>query len=274
VDGVAALTLVLSLRNTAGARITDATPAVLADWDLEGGESVRWSDGMQALVAEPLSGSGPLTVLASEGTVIARSSVPLGTPGTGGAYETGSGVLWEDLEEDVKLALVRGGGTAGLPGDATATDRAQLLSVGPYDLAAGGSQTVRFWLLAADSEAEAAARLATLRDEPVEPPGPAGSFTVEPPYPNPLRIGEGTMTLPYTVPEAAREAGHTLLFEVYDVAGRRLVRRTYALSASGDLPRVTWDGYLAGGHEAASGAYLFVLSLGEERRTGRILLVH
>jgi hypothetical protein len=162
-----------------------------------------------------------------------------------------------------------------LPGFSTASDRAALLSVGPFDLAAGQSQTVRFWLLAAASEAEASGRLQDLRDEPIEPPGPDSRFEIEPPYPNPLKTGAGrVMNFPYAVPDAAREGGLTLVFEVYDVAGRRLVRQTHVLSPGGDLPRVTWDGLLADGLEAASGAYLFVVRLGDQTRSGRLMLVH
>ncbi|MBT8478604.1 MAG: S8 family serine peptidase, partial [Gemmatimonadetes bacterium] len=274
-SGVGALTVVATVRNLSGSRIPDAIPAFLADWDLGGGETVRWSTEMQALVAESRDGAGPVAVLASEGDVVARSSVPLGTSAIGAVYEPDSGVLWDVFEEGDKLDLVRGVDPGGLPGFATALDRAALLSVGPIDLPAGESQTVRFWLLAAPSEAQASARLQELRDEPIEPPGPDGRFEIEPPFPNPLRTGSGrVMNFPYSVPDAAREDGLALVFEVYDVAGRRLVRQTHPLSPGGDLPRVTWDGLLAEGLEAASGVYLFVVRLGDETRSGRLMLVH
>jgi hypothetical protein len=274
VGGVGALTVIATVRNLTGGRIPDAIPAFMADWDLGGGETVRWSTEMAALVSESRDGGGPITVLASEGVVVARSSVPLGTP-VGGVYEPDSGVLWDTFEESDKLALVRGADPGGLPGFSTAVDRAGLLSVGPFDLAAGESRTVRFWLLAAQNEAQAAARLRDLRDEPIEPPGPDSRFEIEPPFPNPLRTGSGrVMNFPYSVPESARDDGRSLVFEVYDVAGRRLVRQTHVLAPSGALPRVTWDGLLANDLEAASGAYLFVLRLGDETRSGRLMLVH
>ncbi len=273
--GAGALTVLTTVRNLSGSRIADATPAFLADWDLGGGETVRWSTELQALVAESRDGGGPITVLASEGDVVARASVPLGTPAFGGAYEADSGVLWDTFEEGDKLGLVRGVDPAGLPGFSTASDRAALLSVGPFDLAAGESQTIRFWLLASQSESQAAVRLQELRDEPIEPPGPDARFEIEPPYPNPMRTGSGrVMNFPYSVPESAREEGLALVFEVYDVAGRRLVRQTHVLSPGGVLPRVVWDGLLADGLEAASGAYLFVMRLGDETRSGRLMLVH
>jgi len=82
------------------------------------------------------------------------------------------------------------------------------------------------------------------------------------------------MNFPYTVPESAREDGRSLILEVYDVAGRRLVRQTHVLTPGGALPRLTWDGLLTGGMEAASGSYLFVLRLGDESRSGRLMIVH
>jgi hypothetical protein len=275
VGGVGALTVVLSVRNLSGSRIPDAIPALLADWDLRGGETVRWSVESEALVTESAGGGAPITMLASEGSVVARASVPLGTPAIGGAYEQDSGVLWDTFEEADKLNLVRGADPNALPGYSTATDRAALISVGPFDLAAGESQTVRFWLLAAGTEADAAARLRQLRDEPIEPPGPDARFEIEPPFPNPLRTGSGrVMNFPYTVPESAREQGSTLVFEVYDVAGRRLVRQAHVLTPGGSLPRLAWDGLLADGLEAASGAYLYIMRLDDETRSGRLVLVH
>ena len=40
-----------------------------------------------------------------------------------------------------------------LPGAGTATDNAALIGLGPFDVAAGGTVTVRIWLLAAPDEA-------------------------------------------------------------------------------------------------------------------------
>ncbi|MGB5303464.1 MAG: hypothetical protein WBP17_09960, partial [Gemmatimonadota bacterium] len=98
---------------------------------------------------------------------------------------------------------------------------------------------------------------------------------IEQPFPNPLRTGSGrVMNFPYSVPESARDDGLALVFEVYDVAGRRLVRQSQVLMPGGALPRITWDGLLADGLEAASGAYLYVLRLGDENRSGRLVLVH
>jgi hypothetical protein len=226
-------------------------------------------------VAEAAAGGGAVTLLASEGEVVARASLPLGTPDLGGAYEPDSGLLFGTFEEADKLSLVQGADPSTLPGFATATDRAALLSTGPFDLAAGESRLVRFWLVVAPTEAAGVARLEDLRDEPIGPPAPEERFEILPPYPNPLQTGSGrVMDFPYRVPDAAREQGRTLVFEIYDVAGRRLVQETHVLSPGGELPRIAWDGLLSGGLEAASGAYLYVFRLDGETRSGRLLVSH
>ncbi len=270
-NGVGAVTLTATIRNLSGGRIADLLPGMFVDWDFGSGETAAWSPQLEALVSAPTDSTAPVAVLAGDHDPVARAAVPLGTPGPGRFYEAGSGVLVSELTESVKLDLARGMPPDGLPGFGAATDQAQLLSVGPFDLETGQAVTVRFWFLAADSEQAAAARLAELRAEQVQPPGLTDSFAIEPPFPNPLRVGQGVMTFSYSVPESA--GGDELVFEIYDVAGRRLVRQRITVPAAGAPPRVTWDGRLDGGREAASGVYLFVFRLGEETRSGRAVIV-
>jgi CubicO group peptidase (beta-lactamase class C family) len=118
-------------------------------------------------------------------------------------------------------------------------------------------------------------RVADVRyvSEPVEPPGPGDRFEVGSPFPNPLRIGEGVITFPYTVPESAVQEGRELVFEIYDVAGRRLVRQRIPQGGAGGRSLVTWDGRVADGRPAASGAYLFVFQLDDDVRSGRVMIV-
>ncbi|MFO7587286.1 MAG: S8 family serine peptidase [Gemmatimonadota bacterium] len=272
--GVGALAITARIRNRSGATRSDLRAALLADWDLPGGESLRWAPSLRAVVAEPAEG-GPIAVLAGEDVAAAvGAEVPLGTPGVGGSYEPESGVLWESLSEDVKLALVRGGSGAGLPGAATATDRAALLALGPFTLANGEETVVRFWLLAASDEESAAVRLQELRAEPVEPPDGGGeTFRVEAPFPNPLRVGEGAITFPYEIPESEVAAGSRLTLEIYDLAGRRLYRRGEPISTAGSRPVFNWDGRLEDGGPAAAGVYHFVMRWNGETRSGRIMLL-
>lgn len=202
------------------------------------------------------------------------TDVPLGTPGTAGAYEPDSGVLWESLSEELKLSLLRGDSGAGLPGAATATDRAALLTLGPLALADGQETIVRFWLLAAPDEASAGVRLAELRAEALEPPDGGGeTFRSDPPYPNPLRVGEGEITFPYSLPEAEIRPGSRVELEIYDLAGRRLYRRDAPVATTGALPVFRWDGRLDDGEPAAAGIYHFVLRFDGQTRSGRLMLV-
>lgn len=272
--GVGALAVTARVRNRSGATRSDLRVALLADWDLPDGETLRWSPTLRAVVAEP-GGGGPIALVAGEDVAgAAGADLPLGTPGAGAAYLPDSGVLWESLPEETKLALVRGGSGAGLPGAATATDRAALLALGPFTLSNGEETVVRFWLLAAPDEASAAGRLEELRAEPVEPPDGGGdAFRVEPPYPNPLRIGEGTITFPYAVPAEEIGAGAQLALEIYDLSGRRLYRRSEPVATAGSLPVFSWDGRLDDGSPAAAGIYHFVMRWNAETRSGRIMLV-
>jgi hypothetical protein len=184
-------------------------------------------------------------------------------------------VLADSLLDATKLILLRGGVFAGLPGAGSATDNAAVLGAGPLAVSAGGAVSVRFWLLAAADEAAAGARLAELRASaaPAPPPGGGNAFAVLPPFPNPMRVGEGTMRFPFTVSDAQASAGGELSFEVYDLSGRRLVRDRRTLSSGGTTPEFTWDGRLAGGVDAAAGVYLYVIRLGDEAASGRLVLV-
>jgi hypothetical protein len=94
-----------------------------------------------------------------------------------------------------------------------------------------------------------------------------------PPYPNPLRVGQGTIRFPYTLSDAALDAGGDMALEVYDLSGRRLHRQAASLAPGGTPPEFTWDGRLGGGAEAASGLYLYVIRLGDRSVSGRVLIV-
>ncbi|MFW6039540.1 MAG: S8 family serine peptidase, partial [Gemmatimonadota bacterium] len=272
--GVGALAAALTVRNRGAASRSDVVVGLLADWDLEDGESVRWEPAIEALVTEAGGASSPITVLAADTTVVAHAELPLGTPDAGGIYQAGSGVLADSLTDEVKLDLLRGGSTATLPGAGTAADNAALLGVGPFDLGAGESLTVRFWLLAAPDESAATGRLAELRaEEPPPPPAEGDAFAALPPYPNPLRVGEGLVRFPYTLSEADADGGGDMALEIYDLAGRRLYRDRRPMAPGGQPPEFTWDGRLDGGVDAASGVYLYVIRFDDRTVSGRVLLV-
>ena len=272
--GVGALAASLTITNRSGQRIPDVAVGLLADWDLGSGESVRWSPDLEALVTDPLSGSGPITVLAGDTTVVANEEIPLGIPGALDVYIGGTGVLADSLTDPVKLSLMRGTPGSSLPGSGTATDNAALLGLGPFDVSSGGTVSVRFWLLAAPDEAAAAVRLAELRAEAPPPPGGQGvEFAALPPFPNPLRVGVDITRFPFTLPETDVDRGGDLSLEVYDLVGRRLIRDRRTLPPGGVLPEFTWDGLLGGGREAAAGVYLYVIRFDDRVVSGRLLLL-
>jgi len=273
-NGVGALTVIAWISNRSSTTISDLTPALLADWDLPGGENIRWSTELSALVAESRTGEGPLAILAGDGVTVTASDVPLGLPGTTGFYDEDSGVLWDVFTESTKLALIQDGTAPGFPAAATATDRAALVSLESVSVPAGAEVAARFWLLAADDEAAAADRLAELRAEPIEPPnGGADQFVVDPPYPNPLKVGEGIMRFPVEVPAEAFGSNASLDLEIYDMAGRLLYRQREQVTSAGSAPRLAWDGLLDGGRPAAAGIYMYVVRLDGDTRTGRLILV-
>ncbi|MEJ2546901.1 MAG: FlgD immunoglobulin-like domain containing protein, partial [Gemmatimonadota bacterium] len=272
--GVGALAVTAWISNRSSVALSGVVPGLFADWDLEGGETIRWSTRLRALVAESRAGEGPLAVLAGDGEVLARADVPLGLPSPGGFYAAQSGVLWDEFTDATKSFLLQGGSDSGLPGAATATDRAALLGLESVTIPAGSEIAVRFWLLAADDEDGAASRLEELRADPIEPPSGGGDeFEVEPPYPNPLSVGEGTIRFPVRVPAKAVESGASLTLEVFDIAGRRLYRQQQNLAAIGGASELSWDGRLEEGAPAAAGVYMYVVTLDGERRTGRLILV-
>jgi hypothetical protein len=272
--GVGALGAVLTVRNRGASPQSDVVVGLLADWDLVGGETVRWDPAIEALVTEAGNGSGPIAVLAADTTVGAHVELPLGTPDAGGSYAVGSGVLADSLTEEVKLDLLRGGSAAALPGAGTATDNAALLGVGPFDLPAGSTVTVRFWLLAAPDEAAAVTRLTELRAaDPTPPPSTGDAFAALPPYPNPLHVGEGLVRFPFTLSEEDAEAGGDMALEIYDLAGRRLYRDRRPMAPGAQPPEFTWDGRLGGSVDAAAGMYLYVIRFEDRTASGRVLLV-
>ncbi|MEN8143322.1 MAG: S8 family serine peptidase [Gemmatimonadota bacterium] len=269
--GVGALEITLSVQNQRGTRIADLTPGLFADWDL-GGDALAWNSAAEAMAAQAAAGGGPVTLIASDQAVLGFADVPLGTS-SGLFYDVGSGVLQGDFTDAIKLALARGGGTAGLPGDGSANDRAAMLSVGPFDLQPGENALLRFWLLVADTEQAALDRLAELRATDIEPPVTGGQFQVLAPFPNPLRIGSGPITFPYSLPASERGAGSELLFEIYDLAGRLMVRERIATDPGVQLRTPTWDGRLAEGREAAAGVYMYVFRFEGQTQSGKLLLL-
>ena len=81
------------------------------------------------------------------------------------------------------------------------------------------------------------------------------------------------MRFPYSLPQEARDAGAQMTFEIYDVSGRKMVEERFSVSGSGPLHVPTWDGRLSGSQPAAAGVYLYVMRLGSEKRSGRLMIL-
>lgn len=273
-DGVGALGAVVIVRNRAVHPYPDLHVGLLADWDYAGGEAISWVPGIEALVTEPATAGGPVTLLAADTTVSGHVELPLGTPGIGGFYEPGSGVLADSLLDETKRELLEGGPATGLPGAGTAIDNAALLGLGPFTVLPGAAVRVRFWLVAAADVDAAAARLEELRaEQPPPPPGRDEAFAALPPYPNPFRPAYGIVRFPYTLPDAAIDEGGGVGLEIYDLAGRRIYRERQVFAPGATPPELTWDGRLGGGDPVASGAYMFVIRREDETVSGRLLVV-
>jgi len=100
------------------------------------------------------------------------------------------------------------------------------------------------------------------------PPLPAGTVTA---YPNPFRpAANDTVTLLY-VPASDLGDVETVI-RLYDIGGTAVRTLPSPRVEEGTLV-ASWDGKNDGGHPVASGVYLFVLTTGNETKTGKIALL-
>lgn len=90
-------------------------------------------------------------------------------------------------------------------------------------------------------------------------------FTLHQNYPNPFNP---STTIRFTLPQAAPRA----TLEVFNVAGELVWARGLSHLASGDH-EVTWEGHTLNGNPAASGMYMYRLSVGEYSATKRMVLL-
>ncbi len=145
-------------------------------------------------------------------------------------------------------------------------ERAAVVGVGPYDVAAGKMMTVRFALVAGEDEADLFenAMLAKLSAgcgicPSVEKTTEAGRFVLETPYPNPA---EQRATVRFILPEAA-----AVQVVVYDVLGREVTVLAEGVRLAGEQA-VTLD--TAG---LPSGVYVVRLDAGVVQLTQRLTII-
>lgn len=98
----------------------------------------------------------------------------------------------------------------------------------------------------------------------VAPPLRPARLTLHPAEPNPFNP---STTIRVDLPQDGEP-----LLAVYDVRGRHVVTLLDEWMPAGSHP-VVWNGQTASGRQAQSGVYLLRLSVGEERRTGRLVLL-
>ena len=149
---------------------------------------------------------------------------------------------------------------------ATGRDVSTMTSAGPFTIPVGGTVEVAYALVAGetqqelDTHADAAQQIwddeiKALGPNPVsnEDPevGPTFAFTLEDPYPNPVR---NEAVIQYEVPSAGAVA-----LSIYDILGRE-VRTLVEESVRAGKHTLTWDARDKSGREIASGIYLVTLT--------------
>ncbi|MEP0547817.1 MAG: PA domain-containing protein [Rhodothermales bacterium] len=229
----------LEVENVSGSDLEDVYVGIFADWDA-GTTSADDRGGVNeelglVYVFDPVEAGPYFGVSWSE-----KAMGPLSGYSTDTAMGTDA-QLWEALT------------TAVAPG-AEPAERAAVTGTGPYDLAAGSSQTVRFAFVAGVDLADllANARRAQLPIATSAEATPAGTFALGAAYPNPL---SDRATIGFTLPTAQR-----VRLAVYDVLGREV-----AVLVDGARPA----GAQAVAFDAAglpSGVYLYRLEVTDPAR--------
>jgi hypothetical protein len=90
------------------------------------------------------------------------------------------------------------------------------------------------------------------------------------PSPNPVRR---TTSIAFELADDERWGSIPTTLTVYDVSGR-VVSRLVDDELEPGRHEVVWDGRDSDGHSVASGAYLYALTAGAERHTGRLVVLH
>lgn len=268
---------VLAITPSFGERDGAPMAGLLLDWDLGQRDSVFWDGGLGASVMTGTDPAAPwvaLTVMPRPPTI--HAAVPLGNVVIGGFYETGrdAGVL-SDLQgftDDEKGRLLRLGGDQ--VSDARISDWAHLVAMGPMR----SGEPLTFVIAAAASRSALGATLDSARAF-VEASGltePAGSgsrrLQLLPAYPNPFDPNAvDAVNLPFLVIRGGAPVQATL--EIFTISGRRVFREQRLLAPDVPVEPFRWTGRLGGGQAAATGVYGYVIRVGDERVSGKFVLL-
>jgi hypothetical protein len=157
----------------------------------------------------------------------------------------------------------------------TSDDWSVLVSAGPFDLVAGQSVTIGFAIVAAGTSANLLANADRARARYFEvyggggavgdDAGAAGGGLRLAAMPNPL---VSATSIRYSMPAVGRVS---LL--VYDPSGRLVQAVLDGATVAAGEHAVRWDARDAAGRTVAPGIYLYRLTTGAERRSGRLVVV-
>lgn len=233
------------IENTSGSDLENIYAGVFADWDV-GAATANLGDYDAETRLLYVYDDGPAPnyygVAALEDDV--------------SGYNLDAGGGTNPTEEDVFNSLTTFFPTPELP-----DDRRTVLGVGPYDIAAGESVSVRFAFVGGTDLDDIIANAATAQGNPVavEETTPEGTFVLHGAYPNPFT---SSATIGFTLPTAQQ-----VRLTVYDVLGRRVATLIDGVRQAGDQT-VRFDA-----SSLPSGMYLYRLEAGSTQLTQRITLV-
>jgi len=237
------------ITNTSGGDLTGLYPGIFADWDISTSATTDFAgfdEGTNLLYA--YDDSGVVTpyygVAALDRDVVEVSGVFYDALGSA------------EQDADIYTYLTTISDDPLLP-----DDRRTTLGVGPYDIAAGESVTVRFAFVGGANLTDIVANAEVAQGGAVasEETTPAGTYALHSAYPNPFAV---STTLGFSVPEAQQ-----VRLTVYDLLGRRVVTLVDGIVQAGDQ-QVRLDAT-----NLPSGTYLVRLEAGATNLTERVTVI-
>jgi serine protease AprX len=164
----------------------------------------------------------------------------------------------------------------------TPEDLAHVIAFGPRTLAPGDSIQAAFAFVAGTNLAEArqaAERARTVYQTEIagQGPPPGGlpeQLTLRPPFPNPFRPGNGSVTLGFDIPDGGSGLSGvgSVELRVLDLRGR-VVRTIVEEELTPGEYEQQWDGLDEEGRAVPSGVYVVLLEAGSERLVAKLVVV-
>lgn len=237
----------VSVTNISGGDLNDVYIGIFADWDAgaASGDDAGYFDAATQMpyVSDPVEGTAFYGVAASTAATLSGYSTDASTAD----------------DPDLLNALTSNNTPAVDP-----VERAAVTGTGPYSIANGATQTVRFAYVGGADEATllanaAAAQAVISVPVAVEETTPAGTFVLESAYPNPL---SSKTTIGFELPTA-----QDVRIAVYDVLGRQVATLVDGTRQAGPQT-VEFDAT-----DLPSGVYVYRLEAGSTQLAQRITVV-